>query len=67
MPGFPWLAENKVDGALVRSKMQALKTLGDPYSQADIDGAVDAVADKTELDALVAYLQGLGKHAPRGG
>lgn len=67
MPGFPWLAENKVDGGLVRNKMQALKTLGDPYSQADIDGAVDAVADKTELDALVAYLQGLGKHAPRGG
>lgn len=67
MPGFPWLAENKVDGALVRSKMQALKTLGDPYSQADIDGAVEAVADKTELEALVAYLQGLGKHAPRGG
>ncbi len=67
MPGFPWLADNKVDGALVRSKMQALKTLGDPYSQADIDGAVDAVADKTELEALVAYLQGLGKHAPRGG
>ncbi|MBL8264365.1 MAG: cytochrome-c oxidase, cbb3-type subunit II [Xanthomonadaceae bacterium] len=67
MPGFPWLAENKVDGTLVRSKMHALKTLGDPYSQADIDGAVDAVADKTELDALVAYLQGLGKHAPKGG
>jgi cytochrome c oxidase cbb3-type subunit 2 len=67
MPGFPWLADNKVDGALVRNKMQALKTLGDPYSQADIDGAVEAVADKTELEALVAYLQGLGKHAPRGG
>ena len=67
MPGFPWLADNKVDGTLVRSKMQALKALGDPYTQADIDGAVDAVADRTELDALVAYLQGLGKHAPRGG
>ena len=67
MPGFPWLAENKVDGTLVRNKMHALKTLGDPYSKADIDGAVDAVADKTELDALVAYLQGLGKHAPKGG
>ena len=67
MPGFPWLADNKVDGTLVRNKMHALKTLGDPYSQADIDGAVDAVADKTELDALVAYLQGLGKHAPKGG
>jgi cytochrome c oxidase cbb3-type subunit 2 len=67
MPGFPWLAGNKVDGTLVRSKMQALKTLGDPYTKADIDGAADAVADRTELDALVAYLQGLGKHAPRGG
>ena len=67
MPGFPWLADNKIDGTQVRNKMQALKTLGDPYTKADIDGAVDAVADRTELDALVAYLQGLGKHAPRGG
>jgi cytochrome c oxidase cbb3-type subunit II len=67
MPGFPWLAENSVDGAFVKKKMQALQRFGDPYTQADIDGAIDAVSDKTELDALVAYLQGLGKHAPRGG
>jgi len=67
MPGFPWLADNNVDGAFVKKKMQALKGFGDPYTQADIDGAVEAVSDKTELDALVAYLQGLGKHAPRGG
>ncbi len=67
MPGFPWLADAKVDGALVKRKMEALRTLGDPYTQADIDGAVQAVDGKTELDAVVAYLQGLGKHAPRGG
>jgi cytochrome c oxidase cbb3-type subunit 2 len=67
MPGFPWLAENSVDAALVRKQMRALQTLGDPYTEAEIDGAVEAVYGKTELDALVAYLQGLGKHAPRGG
>lgn len=67
MPGFPWLSEATVDGALVRKKMEALRTLGDPYTQADIDGANAAVEGKTELDAVVAYLQGLGKHAPRGG
>ena len=67
MPGFPWLAEAQVDGALVKKKMQALHTLGDPYTKADIDGAVEAVQGKNELDAVVAYLQGLGKHAPRGG
>ena len=67
MPGFPWLATAPVDGDLVTKKLQALKRLGDPYSSADIAGARDAVAGKTELDALVAYLQGLGKHAPRGG
>lgn len=67
MPGFPWLSDATVDGALVKKKMQALRTLGDPYTQADIDGANAAVEGKTELDAVVAYLQGLGKHAPRGG
>jgi cytochrome c oxidase cbb3-type subunit II len=67
MPGFPWLAQNDIDAALLKKKMTALQTLGDPYSKADIDGANAAVDGKTELDALVAYLQGLGKHAPRGG
>ena len=45
----------------------ALQTLGDPYSDEEIAKAADDVAGKTELDAVVAYLQGLGKHAPRGG
>ena len=67
MPGFPWLAKNGVDGALLKKKMTALQTLGDPYTTPDIEGANGAVDGKTELDALVAYLQGLGKHAPRGG
>ena len=67
MPGFPWLASAPVDGDLVTKKLRALKRMGDPYSDADIAGARDAVAGKSELDALVAYLQGLGKHAPRGG
>ena len=67
MPGFPWLENEPVDGDLVTDKLKALKRLGDPYTDADIAGAREAVAGKTELDALIAYLQGLGKHAPRGG
>ena len=66
MPAFPWLAKNKVDGPTLQSHMQALQRLGDPYTDAEIKAAPAAVAGKTELDAVVAYLQGLGKHAPRG-
>ena len=67
MPGFPWLAKNAVDGAQVADRMRALQRIGDPYTDADIAGAKQAVDGKTELDAVVAYLQGLGRHAPRGG
>ena len=67
MPAFPWLAKNQLDGAEVQSHMRALKRLGDPYTDAEIAAAPAAVEGKTELDALVAYLQGLGKHAPKGG
>ncbi len=66
MPSFPWLVDAKVDPALVEAKIRALRTLGDPYTDADLAGARDAVTGKSELDALVAYLQGLGLHAPRG-
>ena len=66
MPAFPWLTEAKVDPALVEAKLRALRALGDPYTDADVAGARAAVAGKTEMDALVAYLQGLGRHAPRG-
>ena len=60
MPPYPWLADAMVDGDLVQRKMRALRMLGDPYSDEDIAAAPDAVANKTELDALVAYLQNLG-------
>src|SRR5688572_23011418 len=59
MPGYPWLAEAKIDGEDLQACMRTLRTLGDPYSDAQIAGAADAVADKSELDALIAYLQGL--------
>lgn len=67
MPGFPWLGTAQVDGAQITAHMRGLKRLGDPYTDADLAGASAAVAGKTELDAVVAYLQALGKHAPRGG
>lgn len=66
MPAFPWLAENAVDGAQVTVSMQALQRLGDPYTDEQIQQAATDVRGKTELDAVVAYLQGLGRHAPRG-
>ena len=67
MPNFPWLAKNTVNGEQVAKRMRALKTLGDPYSDEEIQAAPGELEGKTELDAVVAYLQGLGKAAPRGG
>lgn len=67
MPSFPWLEDAELDGGQVAARMRALKALGDPYTDAQIARAADDVAGKTELDAIVAYLQGLGRHAPRGG
>ena len=64
MPSFPWLADTPVDGEKVARNMRNLRRLGDPYTDEDIAGAAEAVAGKTELDAVVAYLQGLGRHAP---
>jgi len=66
MPRFPWLADAAVDGALVSEKMEALRKIGVPYTDADIAGAAEAVQGKTELDALVAYLQGLGTNVAAG-
>ena len=66
MPGFPWMATNKLDGKSVTRRMKALQRLGDPYTDEEVAGAAQAVAGKTELDAMVAYLQGLGLHAPKG-
>ena len=66
MPGYPWLAKNSVNAEEIIGRMRALKTLGDPYTDADFDNAAEQVSNKTEQDAVVAYLQGLGKHAPKG-
>ena len=60
MPAYPWLARNEVDPAAMAAKLSALRRLGVPYSDEDIAKAADAVKGHTEMDALVAYLQGLG-------
>lgn len=64
MPAYSWLAQNAVDADRLTQHLQGLRKLGDPYSDADIAGVKDAVQGKTELDAVVAYLQGLGRHGP---
>ena len=60
MPGFPWLDTGKLDGELTGKKMQTLRMVGVPYTDADIQGAKAAVQGKTEIEALIAYLQNLG-------
>ena len=66
MPAYPWLASSPVDGALIEKKMRTLAKLGHPYTEADFAGAAAAVAGKSELDALIAYLQGLGTNLKAG-
>ena len=66
MPGYPWLATTKLDSTLTTRKLSVLRMLGTPYSDADVQGASAAVQGKTELDALVSYLQSLGLARPRG-
>ncbi len=60
MPGFPWLAENKIDASKTPLKMKTLRTLGVPYTDEQIANASKEVEGKTEMDALIAYLQSLG-------
>jgi cytochrome c oxidase cbb3-type subunit 2 len=60
MPAYSWLSKNVLDGTDVPAKMRALRIVGVPYTDSDIDGATAAVAGKTEQDALIAYLQNLG-------
>ena len=60
MPAYPFLARTPLDPEAVPAKMKALRKVGVPYSDADIAGAAEAVKGKTEQDALIAYLQGLG-------
>jgi cytochrome c oxidase cbb3-type subunit II len=60
MPAYKWLQAARVDAKDVVARMRTLRALGDPYAEDDIAAAAKAVEGKTELDALVAYLQGLG-------
>ncbi len=60
MPAYPWLLKATVDGAGMAPRMNAMKTLGVPYTDEQIAKAAEDVAGKTEMDALIAYLQVLG-------
>jgi cytochrome c oxidase cbb3-type subunit 2 len=62
MPGYPWLAKNKLDPGLIQRKMQTFNLFGPgtPYSADDIKNAPAELEGKTEMDALIAYLQGMG-------
>ncbi len=64
MPGFPWLAERTLDPQLTQTKMRSLRTIGVPYSDEEIDAAPQAVEGRTEMEALIAYLQGLKFNDP---
>lgn len=60
MPAYPWLQKNSVEGENIQDRMRVLRTLGVPYTQEQIDAAPGELVGKTEEDAVVAYLQGLG-------
>ena len=60
MPGYPWLAKDPANAGDIEAKLRALRFLGVPYSDQDIAGAKAALKDRTEMDALIAYLQVLG-------
>ena len=60
MPGYPWLSRNKLDPSEIAPKMRALRKVGVPYTDEEIAKAPEQLADKTEQDALIAYLQGMG-------
>jgi cytochrome c oxidase cbb3-type subunit 2 len=59
MPGFTWLANSTLDGAGTQAKMRVLRMLGVPYTDQEIANAPADIGQHTEMDALIAYLQGL--------
>lgn len=65
MPGYPWLERSLVDWQLTQGTMQAMRRFGVPYTDADIADVPKAVADRTEMDAVIAYLQFLGHATPK--
>lgn len=60
MPSYAWLAHNKIDAADIQARLRVLRMLGQPYTDAEIANAPKQLKGKTEMDALIAYLQGLG-------
>jgi len=60
MPGYPWLEERPADADSIQRKMRVLRTLGHPYTEEQIANAPAELQDKTEMDAIIAYLQSLG-------
>jgi cytochrome c oxidase cbb3-type subunit 2 len=64
MPAYPWLARSNIDAAEMPTKLRALRRVGVPYTDADVAGASEAVKGRSELDAMVAYLQVLGTAGP---
>jgi cytochrome c oxidase cbb3-type subunit 2 len=60
MPRYPWLAANRIDHSVTPRKMRALRRIGVPYDDEQIAGAAEAVKGKSEMDAMIAYLQVLG-------
>jgi cytochrome c oxidase cbb3-type subunit 2 len=60
MPGYPWLETTPADASDIQKKLEVLRMLGAPYSDEDIANAPAALEGKTEMDALIAYLQGMG-------
>ncbi len=66
MPAYPWLAEAAADDGTIQKKMRVLKDwAGHPYTDDEIAQAPEMLKGKTEMDALIAYLQSLGIHAPK--
>jgi cytochrome c oxidase cbb3-type subunit 2 len=61
MPGYPWLEDTDIDAAMVQRKMRVLRRLGVPYTDDQIAAAPGAIEDRSEMDALIAYLQNLGR------
>ena len=62
MPSYPWLAETPLDSSDIQDRMRTLVKLGHPYTEEQINNAPAELEGKTELDAVVAYLQSLGTH-----
>lgn len=62
MPAYPWLEKNAADADSIQAHMKGLRTLGAPYTDEEIAKAPEELKGKTELDAVIAYLQGMGIH-----